>query len=298
MTMVAGRRTTLHPGAQVLGDEALPAALALCAVDPVAAVLATARLEPAAVDGLARTGNELWGYVEDGELLAVCLVSANLVPVAPGLDRRTRARALAGLAELAARRPRMYSSLVGPAELVMDLWQELGRGRAAARDVRADQPSMVIDTAPLLDADPLVRCSRPDELDVVLPACVRMFTEEVGYSPMAGGGAGYTARVRGLIATRRSLVRIESDTGAPRVVFKAELAAVGGGVAQVQGVWVTPDRRGTGLSEPGMAAVVEHARRDVAPVVSLYANAYNARAIAAYLAVGFRQVGTYATIQL
>ncbi|MBU4335935.1 MAG: DUF4081 domain-containing protein [Actinobacteria bacterium] len=298
MTTVAGRRTRLHPGAQVLGDEALPAALALCAVDPVAAVLATARLEPAAVDGLARTGNELWGYVEDGELLAVCLVSANLVPVAPGLDRRTRARAVAGLSELAARRPRTYSSLVGPAELVMDLWQELGKGRAPARDVRADQPSMVIDGPARMAGDPLVRRSRPAELEVVLPACVRMFTEEVGYSPMAGGGAGYTSRVRGLIAAGRSLVRVESENGAPRVVFKAELAAVGLGVAQVQGVWVTPDRRGTGLSEPGMAAVVEIAQREVAPVVSLYANAYNTRALASYVAVGFRQVGTYATIQL
>ena len=298
MTTVAGRATGLRPGAQVLGDDAVPAALALCAVDPVAAVLASARLELAATGGLARTGNELWGYAEDGQLLAVVLVSANLVPVAPGLDRRTRARALAGFAELAARRPRSYSSLVGPAELVMDLWQVLSDGRAPARDVRADQPSMVIDGPPRVAADPLVRTSRPAELDIVLPACVRMFTEEVGYSPMSGGGAGYTSRVRGLIAAGRSLVRVEDDKGAPRVVFKAELAAVGLGVAQVQGVWVTPDRRGTGLSEPGMAAVVRLAQRDVAPVVSLYANVYNTRAIAAYLAVGFRQVGTYATIQL
>jgi predicted GNAT family acetyltransferase len=45
-----------------------------------------------------------------------------------------------------------------------------------------------------------------------------------------------------------------------------------------------------------MAAVVAHTRHDVAPVVSLYANHYNERALAAYRAVGFRQVGTYATV--
>ena len=45
-----------------------------------------------------------------------------------------------------------------------------------------------------------------------------------------------------------------------------------------------------------MAAVVQIARADVAPLVSLYVNNYNARALAAYRAVGFRQVGTYATV--
>jgi len=37
-------------------------------------------------------------------------------------------------------------------------------------------------------------------------------------------------------------------------------------------------------------------RADVAPTVSLYVNDYNTRAIAAYHRVGFRQVGTFATV--
>ncbi|MCL2455184.1 MAG: DUF4081 domain-containing protein [Micrococcales bacterium] len=295
---VLGTRPSLRPGAQVLGDRHVPEALRLCAADPVASVLASSRLLSASRSSLVRTGNELWGYVEGGRLVAACLVSANLVPIAPGLDLATRSRALAGLAELAVRRRRLYSSLVGPAELVMDLWQKMSGGRVVARDVRPDQPSMVIDHPPLVAPDPSVRCSRPEEIDIVLPACVDMFTEEVGYSPMTGGGAGYTARVRTLIAQRRSLVRVEADHGQPRVIFKAELAASGCGVTQVQGVWVVPDRRGTGLSEPGMAAVVEHGLATQAPVVSLYVNSYNTRAIASYLAVGFRQVGSYATVQL
>ena len=45
-----------------------------------------------------------------------------------------------------------------------------------------------------------------------------------------------------------------------------------------------------------MAAVVQIARGEVAPLVSLYVNSYNTRALAAYRAVGFRQVGTYATV--
>jgi hypothetical protein len=45
-----------------------------------------------------------------------------------------------------------------------------------------------------------------------------------------------------------------------------------------------------------MAAVVEYARRDVAPIVSLYVNDYNVAARAAYRRVGFREVGTFATV--
>jgi uncharacterized protein len=59
---------------------------------------------------------------------------------------------------------------------------------------------------------------------------------------------------------------------------------------------VAPDLRGRGLSERGMSAVVEMALADVAPVVSLYVNSYNVRALAAYRRVGFRQVGSYATV--
>ena len=156
---------------------------------------------------------------------------------------------------------------------------------------------MAIGTAPSLAPDPTVRRSVPAELGLVLPACVRMFTEEVGYSPVATGGSAYAERVRSLITEGRSFVRVVPDAGGrPAVAFKAELGAVAGGVAQVQGVWVEPAFRGRGWSESGMAAVVSATRASIAPVVSLYVNAYNERAVAAYRRVGFEQVGTFATV--
>ena len=48
----------------------------------------------------------------------------------------------------------------------------------------------------------------------------------------------------------------------------------------------------------GMAAVVEQARGSIAPVVSLYVNDFNAAARAVYERVGFRRVGTFATVLL
>ena len=50
-----------------------------------------------------------------------------------------------------------------------------------------------------------------------------------------------------------------------------------------------PELRGRGLAAAGMAAVVTEALRNVAPVVSLYVNDFNAPARAAYRRVGFTE---------
>ncbi len=118
-----------------------------------------------------------------------------------------------------------------------------------------------------------------EELDILWPACVAMFTEEVGVSPTIGdGGASYRARLVQLIRGGRAFARIEDG----KVIFKAEIGAVTPQACQVQGVWVRPECRGQGLAAPGMAAVVVEAARSIAPLVSLYVNDYNQPARAAY----------------
>jgi uncharacterized protein len=152
---------------------------------------------------------------------------------------------------------------------------------------------MVTTTRPLSDADTSVRRVRLDEVDVLLPASIAMFTEEVGVSPVASdGGALYRSRVRELVAAGRSFARIEDG----RIVFKAEVGAVTRSACQIQGVWVDPALRGRGLSVSGMAAVVEHCLRDIAPAVSLYVNDFNLPARRAYERVGFKEVATFASI--
>jgi predicted GNAT family acetyltransferase len=153
---------------------------------------------------------------------------------------------------------------------------------------------MVTRALPLdVEPDPLVRRVRRDEIDVVMPACVAMFTEEVGVSPLAGdGGLLYQARIAELVTTGRSFARIEDG----RVVFKAEIGAVTRHACQIQGVWVAPEHRGRRLSESGMAAILHYALRDVAPIVSLYVNDYNAPARAAYQRVGFTEVGAFMSV--
>ncbi len=78
---------------------------------------------------------------------------ANLVPVVRPGDEE----ALDVLAEAARLQGRRCSSIVGPAEPVLGLWRRLEREWGPARDVRADQPSMVIDGPPAVAPDPHVR---------------------------------------------------------------------------------------------------------------------------------------------
>ena len=65
---------------------------------------------------------------------------------------------------------------------------------------------------------------------------------------------------------------------------------------QVQGVWVRPEFRGQGLAAPGMATVVNEARRSISPVVSLYVNDFNAPARATYKRAGFAEVGEFMSV--
>ncbi|ATY98495.1 GNAT family N-acetyltransferase [Streptomyces bacillaris] len=272
---------------RVLEPSDLGAALAILESEPVANAFVTSRVQVAGLDPW-RLGGEMWGWYADGRLRSLCYAGANLVPICAGPE------AVRAFADRARRAGRRCSSIVGPAEPTALLWRLLEPGWGPAREVRANQPLMVTES-PSADIapDPLVRRIRKDEMEVLMPACVAMFTEEVGISPLAGdGGLLYQARVAELIGAGRSFARIDDG----KVVFKAEIGAATPQACQIQGVWVAPEHRGKGLSETGMAAVLRYALADVAPVVSLYVNDYNTPARKAYHRVGFRETGTFMSV--
>ena len=270
---------------RLLDDRDLDAAQEVVGRDPVANVFVAARLDAVGLDAR-RLGAEVWGYYEDGVLLSLCYAGASLMPVEAG------APAAAQFAERARRAGRHCSSIVGPTVPVEAMWSALLASWGPARDVRR-QPLMAIDQRPLCDAERGVRRVRIDELDTLLPACIAMFTEEVGVSPVASdGGAMYRARVAELIAEGRAFALIEDG----RVLFKAEIGSATAQACQIQGVWVEPALRGTGLGARGTAAVVNFALDSVSPVVSLYVNDYNLPARRAYERVGFATVGSFTSV--
>lgn len=276
------------PVTRVLGERDLDEALAVIGQDPVANVFVASRCREAGLDPQ-RLGGELWGYHRGGRLESLCFSGANLIPVQASID------AVHAFAELARRQGRRCSSIVGPADPTSRLWNLLRPYWGPARDVRLRQPLMATSVAPpeAVRPDPRVRLVRPVELPMIVPASVAMFTEEIGVCPLDGeGGAFYRTRVEELVESDRAYALFEHG----RVVFKAEIGVAAEDCCQIQGVWVAPDRRGQGLGIAGMAAVVEHALRDHAPVVSLYVNDYNLVARAVYRRVGFTDVGTFASV--
>ncbi|MDQ8707042.1 GNAT family N-acetyltransferase [Streptomyces sp. LHD-70] len=274
---------------RVLDPADLDAALAVLGREPVNNAFVTSRVHVAGLDPW-RLGGEMWGWYADGRLRSLCYAGANLVPICAGPE------AVRAFSERARRSGRRCSSIVGPAESTARLWQLLEPHWGPAREIRRHQPLMVTDRPPEnITPDPYVRRIRKDEMDVIMPACVAMFTEEVGVSPLAGdGGLIYQARVAELVGAGRSFARLDPATG--QVVFKAEIGAATPEACQIQGVWVAPEHRGQGLSVTGMAAVVRYALTDFAPVVSLYVNDFNTAARAAYRHVGFTEVGSFMSV--
>jgi predicted GNAT family acetyltransferase len=265
---------------RVLGADDLPALRALVDRDPIRHCFVAARLD-------LRLGVEFIGYFDDSGLHSCVYVGANLIPI------ETSPQSRAAFADWLRRRPRRCSSFVGADVEVLDLWRLLEPAWGAAREVRSSQPLMAMNDDPLIAADPKVRPATAADLELVLPACVHMFTEEVGVAPYRPGGEhAYRGRICDVIEAGHAFVRIEDDV----VLFKAEIGSATDSACQVQGVWVNPVLRGRGLAAPGMAAVVELARSTIAPAVSLYVNDYNVAARKAYARVGFEERARFATV--
>ncbi|WP_081416635.1 GNAT family N-acetyltransferase [Arthrobacter castelli] len=254
--------------------------------DPVANIFLASHLETTQSAAPTAAGGHVLGYFEGPELTAAAWSGANIVPVeAAGRPAKAFGRYLVQTGK-------SFSSIFGPASAVLPLWTELESVAPAPFDVRRNQPLMALSAPPAVEPHPGLRFSTMDDFESLLPACVAMFEEEVGYSPMIGGQAHYKQRIASFIHRSHSMVDYDDDG---QVVFKAELGSVSSQVTQIQGVWMNPKYRGRGLSAPYLAAVVELAQQH-ATTTSLYVNDYNAPAMASYVKVGFERVGTFATV--
>ncbi|MGL5406146.1 MAG: GNAT family N-acetyltransferase [Propionibacteriaceae bacterium] len=263
----------------------LPAALQVCAQDPIGSVFVTSRLTSYGIEKVI-LGCPVWGaFDEQGSLISLLHLGANLVPV--NADMSSLAAFAAKLED-----NRVSCSIMGPATQVIALYEmlRLRKSWARPRQERLCQPLLVCDAPPLVSPDPLVGRISVEHAQSYIEASVRMYTEEVGISPLSPDGS-YERHVRQTLREGRGFGVIVDG----RVVFKADIGASFGQVAQIQGVWLDPTLRGRGLATSAMAAVVAQIQQEYG-IASLYVNDFNKPALATYRAVGFRQVGEFATI--
>ncbi len=270
-----------------LDDDNIQQLITIADRDPVKHCFVGARLELTRRGMIRPNYPDLLGYFDDNHLKSAIFLGANLIPVNTTAISRTE------FSNVLRQQGRRCSAIVGPATEVLPLWDLLAPSWGNPRDIRPDQPLMAISTRSAITPDEKVRYANTADLEILFPACVEMFTEEVGVSPISGGNVlPYRNRIAELISDKRSFVRIEND----EVIFKAEVGTIGNDVAQIQGVWVNPKFRGQGLAASAMAAVVRFILDDVASVASLYVNEFNKPAMATYRRVGFNQIDTFATI--
>lgn len=232
-------------------------------------------------------GASMLGY-DDEVLTSVCWAGSNIVPVG-------ETDAIEPFAQHLRRRGRRATSLVGRADLVLEMWGLLEPTWGQPREVRPNQPCLVREQPVDGPVDERVRRATPQDYDRLFPAAVAMFTEEVGYDPTRQG-SGYASYVRSLAQNGRSYIVTEPLDGEETVVFKADIGALWDNIAQIQGVWVHPRLRGRGIATAAMAAVTNQILAQVAPTVSLYVNDYNDAARRVYEKVGYEQQATYATV--
>jgi len=277
---------TTRQGIRALAAADLPAFLELAGRNPVVNVFAEYRARTTNLE--ARwLGGEMWGRWAGGDLVAACHVGANLVPVEATTDDAI------AFGERALGRRRTVSTIVGPQAPVRAFWDVVGGAWGRPRDARWEQPHLELRDDSLIEPDPYVRRTTRADLDVLYPACVAMYTEEVGVSPEWGGGGDlYRARVMQLISRGWSFARFDAG----ELVFKAEVACATPHAAQIQGVYVPPGRRGQGIAAAGMAAVTAIVRREIAPAVSLYVNDWNEPARRAYERAGFVETSRFSTV--
>lgn len=273
-------------GVRVLGSDDLSAVAGLLVRRPVHNLFVSSRIRFGGLDP-ADLGCPIWGWERDGELRALCHAGSNLVPVIDDPD------AIDAFATFAGRR--RCSSISGESSAVMPLWRRLqelaGSSWSEVREVRARQPLMVIDHEPTVEPDPDLVLADATMMDSYFDAAVRMYTEEVGVSPLDPSPHSYRSYVRTLINCGRAFAVLRDG----EVIFKADLGSVTTRCCQIQGVWLDPRYRGAGLAPSMMAAVVQRARMRY-PTVSLYVNDFNHAALATYRRTGFRQEGEFATV--
>lgn len=271
---------------KVLTQSDLPRALQLTESQPLINAFVASRIS-LGIQHHWKIGGGLWGFFTDSGLESLLFVGANIVPVnTSDWARELYARELI-------RTGRRSSSLLGDKTEVIDLWNRISSVWGKPREIRDTQPFMALAGSPLGRRDGRVRHVQADELSILLPASIDMFTEEVGVSPVLNGGLDqYERRVAEVIAERRAYAIVEDN----RVIFKAEVGFSTSDVAQLQGVWVAPDLRGRGFAAPAVASVVDLVQREVAPIVTLYVNDFNIPAFRTYSGIGFRECGTFATV--
>lgn len=242
-----------------------------------------ARIHEAGLDRM----SHLVAVFRDSVLVAVATTTANLaVAFDEGLSEDELDRAASLIAGELIERCTYLRAIISPATVVEKLWNHLRAHFENPTVVRLHQPVYVLRGMEPRVGLREVRYARLDDLDVLVPACAAMHTEEIGINPLARDAVGYHQRIRDLVEQRRSFVWFEGG----EIAFKCELSAETSDAVQLMGVWTAPDLRRRGYAARGLAQVCGHILGQ-GRTITLFVNDFNRPARFLYERLGFSQIG-------
>ena len=232
------------------------------------------------LEDIARRGlGRFSGLRDDGRLVALCHVGANVVPsgvsCAVFADATVRGQA------------RM---IIGEERAVDELWAEARARMPKPRDDRPGQPVYVLEDAPQPGQSGL-RAATARDLELLVPACAEAHREEIGIDPLRRDPEGFRWRTRAQIEEGRSWLWIEEGI----ICFKAEASAWTPSAVQLQQVWVDPRVRNRGYAKRAMRDLSRVLLAKV-PAVCLFVRPENDQAIRVYEGIGMRRTITYRSL--
>jgi uncharacterized protein len=246
--------------------------LAFCAQEPIERVF---------LEDIARRGLGRFSALEsdDGTLVALCHVGANVVP---------SGEQCGAFADAAARgQARM---IIGEEQAVDELWAQARRHMPRPRDDRPGQPVYVLAETPE-PGETGLRPAHSSDLELLVPACAAAHREEIGIDPLRRDADGFRWRTRAQIDEGRSWVWLEEGV----ICFKAEASAWTPTAVQLQQVWVDPVVRNRGFAKRAMRDLCRLLLERV-PTVCLFVRPENARAIRVYEGIGMQRTIAYRSL--
>jgi ribosomal protein S18 acetylase RimI-like enzyme len=240
----------------------------------------SARSERVFLEDIARRGLGRFSALEEnGRLVALCHVGANVVPSGVGT---------ASFADATVRgQARM---IIGEEHALGELWTKACDRMPAPRDDRPGQPVYVLEDLPEPGDTGLRRATSAD-LELLVPACAAAHLEEIGIDPLRRDPDGFRWRTRAQIEEGRSWLWLEDGV----IRFKAEASAWTPSAVQLQQVWVDPEARNRGYGKRALRDLCRLLLGQ-APAVCLFVRPENAPAISVYEGVGMRRTISYRSL--
>jgi ribosomal protein S18 acetylase RimI-like enzyme len=246
--------------------------LRFCAAEPIERVF---------LEDIARRGLGRFTAIEDddGRLVSLCHVGANVVP--SGVH-------CAAFAEATVRgQARM---IIGEETAVDELWGAAAVRMPRPRDDRPGQPVYRLDEVPE-PGDTGLRLATLADLERLVPACAAAHYEEIGIDPLRRDPDSFRWRTRAQIEERRSWLWLEGDV----IRFKAEASAWTPRAVQLQQVWVDPEARRQGYGRRALRDLCRLLLEQV-PTVCLFVRPENTPALRLYDAIGMERTITYRSL--